>query len=133
MRIITKIWLLLNIIICICVFSGCSEENNIEYKYYSDLGRARYSIDNVNETSIDIEITPELAAYIAKGVFISIHGIDYVNERELVVYDNTESFDDLSKYGEFYTVSLNLKGYTGGEYIAISKINGEILKVYRLE
>ena len=124
-------------IVCICIFSGCKttsmNSGGVEYRYYDDLGRSSYSIDSVNETSINFEITPETAAYIAKGVFIGIHGEEYVNERRLTVYDKTESFDDLNKYGEFYTVSLNYEGYTGGEYVAISKANGEILKVYWTE
>ena len=92
--------------------------------------RVGYSIDIVDKTAIEYEITPEVAAYIAKGVFVNIHGEKYVEERELKVFENTQLLSDVEKYGEFYTVSLNHEGYTDGEFIAISKIDGRILKVY---
>lgn len=122
-------------IICIFVLVGCSNKSirSIKYEYIDDGPRVGYSIDIVDQTKIKYEITPEVAAYIAKGVFINVHGEDYVNERVLKVYDNTELLSDVDKYGHFYKVSLNKPNHTDGEYIAISKEDGRILKLYRFE
>lgn len=107
------------------------EKNTVKYSV-SDLEglRVGYSIDMVDDTAIEYEITPEVAAYIAKGVFTNIYGERYVNEQELKVFENTQLLSDVEKYGEFYTVCLNYPGYTDGKYIEISKIDGRILKVY---
>ncbi len=115
-------------IICVALLVGCG--SGVKYEYVDDLPRATYSLDIVDKTAIEYEITPDVAASIARAVFINIHGEQYVNERELTVFDNTELLEDIEKYGEFYEVGLNKPNYTDGEFIAISKIDGRILKVY---
>lgn len=131
------------LLLCVYVASiiltwGIFREKEIETKViYLDYekeyrGKYKYSIDEIYPDAVlSYEITPEMAVEIAKIVLKNLYDESYVKKLAFSVVENAQSQSALEKYGEIYDIfaSEYYSDGTSGEYVAISKVDGRILKV----
>lgn len=127
------------LIVLVILFYLCYNKNDYvidnSYRYGDNTGFIDdFSLNNINSLIVNINIDEEVAVSIANTLLLERFDKEYMKNSFSIIYEKSEDVDQDGELDDYYLIIRRYNDNSRPDvYIAVSKENGVVLKIFGME